>query len=576
MRRGARLVAALLLAAFATGAATSEPAPHTWVFLTDKADGAGGRAPWPGPDELRPGSLLRAPLDEEYVRRVQAVGVPVVARSRWFNAVAVQATAAQRQRLESLDCVREVRPVARLRSARPPAGPAPSPRPAAALTDYGLSFDQLAAIGVTRLHQAGYRGEGVRIALIDAGYNWRDHRALAGARVIATRDFINGDEEVGDEVDEPVTGLEALVGQNKHGTQILSVLAADLPGTLVGVAPEAEYILAKTEELLREDPVEEHRWIEALEWADSLGAHILNSSVGYNTFDGGVGYEYGDLDGQTALTTRAAELAVAGGMVVVAAAGNEGDKEWRYLTVPADGAGVISVGAVSARPRSAGGYDVLIAPFSSRGPTADGRIKPDVVAPGVSVYAVSGEGAPDSAAQPHGLNDYTWVRGTSFAAPLVSGVCALLLQIHPDWQPGAVAEALRSTASDLGPVGPDTLFGWGLVDAVAASGLILEVPSATAAAAPYPNPVVVAAEPAFVHFPMELGARQRVTVEIYDLAGSLVDGVRSFQLEAGSYLEPDQAVRWQVPAGLASGLYLYRLRVGAATSQGKIALVRGG
>ena len=376
---------------------------------------------------------------------------------------------------------------------------------------------------------------------------------------------------MGDEPDEPVTGSEAAVGQNEHGTQVLSVLAADLPGFLVGAAPEAEYLLAKTEEKVREDPVEEHRWIAALEWADSLEAQIVSTSVGW---DVGIGYQQADLDGQTALATVAAELAVAGGMVVVAAAGNEGNKEWRYVTVPADGAGVISVGAVRARPAGSGGYDIQLAPFSSRGPTADGRIKPDVVAPGVSVYAVSGEGTADASAPLYGLNDYTWVQGTSYAAPLVAGVCALLVQIHPEWGPGAVADAIRSTALDRGAAGPDTLFGWGLVDAVSASGLELDLPAGTAVAAPYPNPVTVAGELAFVHFPIELDARQRVTVEIYDMAGRLVDGVRSFKLEAGTYLDPHRAVRWQVPDGLASGVYLYRLRVGESTAKGKIALIR--
>ena len=245
MRRSSIWVAALLLAAFAAAAAVAASPAQMWVFLRDKVDGSGKRVLWPRPNELRPGELLRAPLDEEYVRRIEAMGVPVVARSRWFNAVVVVASEPQGRDLASLGWVREVRPVARRHVARPlnpqpPPSDLAAPRPAAAQTDYGFSFDQLAAIGVTRLHLAGYRGEGVRIALLDAGYNWRDQRALSEARIIATRDFINGDDEVGDEVDEPVTGSEALVGQNRHGTQVLSLLAADLPGVLVGVAPQAE------------------------------------------------------------------------------------------------------------------------------------------------------------------------------------------------------------------------------------------------------------------------------------------------------------------------------------------------
>jgi len=535
----------------------------SWVFLTDKTGPDGRRLDWPSPEALRPGPMLRLPLTAAHLRRVEAVGAPVVGHSRWFNAVAVAAAADQLAQLESLDCVRAVRPGALLQPAPTPAEAPPALRPAATHADYGFSFDQLAAIGLTRLHQAGYRGAGVRIAVLDAGFNWRDHAALADLRVVATRDFINGDDEVGDEDDEPVTGQEALTGQNEHGTQVLSVLAADQPGALIGAAPEAEYILAKTEEKEREEPVEEYRWVEALEWADSLGADVVSSSVGWEV---GLGYEWTDLDGRTALATRAAELAVASGVVVVSAAGNEGDKEWRYVTVPADGAGVISVGAVSARLRTAGGYEVLIAPFSSRGPTADGRIKPDVVAPGIGVYAVADDGA--------ATQGYTWVRGTSFAAPLVSGLCAILLQAHPDWSPEAVADALRHTAADQGAAGPDTVFGWGLVDGVRASGLELGEPPATVISSPYPNPALVAGGPAFVHFPMELSARQAVALEVYDLSGSPVDEVQPMWLEAGSYTQPQRAVRWEVPAGLASGLYLYRLRVGDVSRRGKVAVIR--
>ncbi|MFH1568288.1 MAG: S8 family serine peptidase [Gemmatimonadota bacterium] len=573
MPRHLSWLTALLAIAAAAGAASGAPHPPTWVFFTDKADGRNGRVPWPTPEQVGAGLPLRGDVDPRYLARLEAAGVPPVAISRWFNAAVVRASAAQIQAVEALPWVRATRPAARFAPGAP-APPVPAGRPAAVATDYGASFDQAAAIGATVLHQAGYRGAGVRVAILDAGFNWRDHRCLAGARVVAARDFINGDDEVGDEPDEPVTGFEAAVDQNQHGTQVLSLLAGDLPGSLIGIAPEAEYLLAKTEEVAREDPVEEYRWIAALEWADSLGAQVLNTSLGYNFFDDGTGYTAADLDGQTALTTRAAELAVAAGMVVVAAAGNEGDKEWRYVTVPADGADVIAVGAVSALARAAGGFDYVIAPFSSRGPTADGRIKPDVVAPGVGLYAVSGRAADGPGSHSFALEEYAWVRGTSFAAPLVAGACALLLQVHPGWGPSQVADALRRTALDLGPAGPDTIFGWGAADALGASGLNVERPALTSARPPYPNPVAAAGPAAVVHFPVELAAPGPVAVEVYDVAGALVDCVEPFQLEAGAHVEPDQAVRWPVPADLASGLYFYRLRAGGLVRAGRIAVVR--
>jgi subtilisin family serine protease len=356
---------------------------------------------------------------------------------------------------------------------------------------------------------------------------------------------------------------------------VLSVLGGDLSGQLVGMAPEAEYLLAKTEDVVREEAVEEHRWIAALEWADSLGAQVLNSSLGYNVFDDGTGYAVEDLDGRTALATLAAELAVERGMVVVASAGNEGDKAWRYVTVPADGEGVIAVGAVAARPNATGGYEYTLAPYSSRGPTADGRIKPDVVAPGVSVVVVSGRAATaDELPGAFWLDQYLYVGGTSYAAPLVSGVCALLLQAGH--APAQIAQALRQTAVDLGPAGADTLFGWGLVDAVAASGLGVHLPELAVFRPPFPNPARIDGGNATVHFPLELPARDEVGIDIYDFTGALVDRVPPVRLEAGYYTEADRALRWSVPEDLSSGVYIFLLRTAAFTRRGTVAILRRG
>ena len=296
--------------------------------------------------------------------------------------------------------------------------------------------------------------------------------------------------------------------------------------------------------------------------ADSLGADVVNSSVGYNEFEDGTGYSYEELDGRTALTTIAAEIAVSRGIVVVAAAGNEGDKPWRYVTVPADGPNVIAVGAV-------GLVQQEIAPFSSRGPTADGRIKPDVVAPGTSIVVV------DTTQQPEeSFSGYRRARGTSFATPLVSGAAALLRQIHPAWTPADVAAALKGTALDLGESGPDTTYGWGLVDALAASGVEIEMPQRSLALAPFPNPLNYRGAPeATLFFPLELASPDEVEISIFTAAGQLV-GLASQRLEAGRYTRKEQALRWRAPAHLASGIYLYRLQGGGLLQRGKIALVR--
>lgn len=550
-------------------------AAPVWVLFADKPGNGGQPVPWPVPEQVRLGAELDAALDEDYIDEVEALGLVIRSRSRWFNAVSVDATPGQTERLRALTCVRQVRPVHAWR--RPPLTegdrPLPPPAPRAAGLDYGSSLAQAAAVGLPPLHDQNILGQGVRIAVIDAGFNWRDHRAFEHLAVVATRDFINDDDEVGDEPLEPVTGAEANHGQNRHGTSVLSVLAGHDPGRLIGAAPFAEYLLAKTDDVSPSDiasgerdlPIEEDRWVAALEWADSLGAQVVNSSLGYNRFTDGSGYAYEDLDGATALTTRAAELAVARGIVVVVAAGNEAADDWHYITVPADAPGVIAVGAV--HPVSGS-----ISSFSSRGPTADGRIKPDVVAPGQNVWGVSGRGA-GAGADPFSLREYVPWRGTSFAAPIVSGACALLLQQHPQWTPAEVADALRSTATDLGPAGPDTVFGWGLIDVFRASGGDAAGPAVSAAGDPYPNPARGGA-PA-VHFPVSLARQDTVRLALFDIGGVLVDRLEPQALPPGTYDVPGQAPSWPVPEGLASGVYYYRVESSSFQHQGKIAIVRG-
>jgi subtilisin family serine protease len=544
-----------------------------WVFLADKSDASGLRVSWrAGPAEASR-QQLDLPLTPTYLQAVAATGAHARHHSRWFNAVSVNATRAQAQDLRALPFVIDVRPVRALR--RAPDADSPGPQAAgrwAAAPNYGDSFEQIAAVGGHLLHARDILGQGIRIALIDAGFNWRDHRAFVDLHVIAERDFLNHDDYVGDELDEPVTGNEVENGQNQHGTQVLGVIGGFESGHLIGMAPRAQYLLAKTEDARldergfeQDSPTEEDRWIAALEWADSLGAQVVNSSLGYTTFDDGTGYTYDDLDGGTALTTRAAELAVARGIVVVASAGNEARQDWHYITVPADGAGVVAVGAV--HPMSS-----ALASFSSRGPTADGRIKPDVVAPGQLIVTVSGRGA-GSAADPHSLQEYRRLSGTSFSAPIVSGACALLLQLHPEWTPAEVADALRSTATDLGPAGPDTLFGWGLIDVARASGLEAIVPDHSMAAAPFPNPAVGPSPT--IHFPVALHTAEDVSLSLFDIAGDLVDRIESRHLPPGEYSVAGLAPSWDVPAHLADGVYYYVLTGTTFRHTGKVAVLRG-
>ena len=528
-----------------------------WILLRDKTDAEGRRVAWVDLGAGHADEELDLPVSPRYIERLREMGAAVRFTSRWLNAVSARVSPEVQHRVQAADFVVAIRPVQRLQRPRP-LPPVPIASPKLLQSRYGLAFEQLAQIAVPPLHDRGFTGAGVRVALLDNGFHYAGHAAFASIRVVAQRDFVNDDEVVSDEADQPVTGDERSGSQNLHGAQVLSLLAGYHPDHFVGVAPDAEYILAKTEldDNMPEMPSEEDRWIAGLEWADSLGAQVVNSSLGYNRWDDGTGYSPADLDGKTALTSVATTLAVRRGIVVVVSAGNEANRDWHYITVPADADGAIAVGAVDVP----GSDDRVpqIASFSSRGPTADGRIKPDVVAPGIGVATADLRGG-----------GYRLRGGTSFAAPLVSGVCALLLQIHPEWGPDQVLEALRSTALDLGTAGPDTVYGWGQINALAASGLSEELPSEDRLLPPFPNP----ARDGVVHFPVQLAERGLVELSIFDVAGRLVFSER-WDLWPGSHDRPGRAPRWMLGRAVANGIYFYQLRSPNRSHLGKIALVR--
>ncbi|MFZ6186152.1 S8 family serine peptidase, partial [Nannocystis pusilla] len=264
------------------------------------------------------------------------------------------------------------------------------------------------------------------------------HQAFAGVQVIAARDFVQGDDVVADEAgDTP--------GQQHHGTGVLSLIVADDGEVFSGVAPGVAVILAKTERIDVEEPYEEDYYVAGLEWIEGMGADIFTASLGYSDW-----YEPQQLDGKTAVVSQAATVAVANGLIMFAAIGN-GGPDPKTLDAPADVDGVIAVGATD--------FDGVVTPFSSRGPTADDRIKPDLVAPGQDVYM----------ARSDSLVAYEASQGTSLSTPLVAGVAALLLEAYPELDPPGMLALLRATATQ--PDAPDNDLGWGFVDGLAAAGL---------------------------------------------------------------------------------------------------------
>jgi subtilisin family serine protease len=484
------------------------------------------------------------PVAAQYVGGVAATGATVVMRSRWLNAVSVYADDQQAGSIAALPFVRDMRPVGRGTKRLPemvPADGQQSAAPAGRVLDYGESQGQLEQIQIDQLHASGLDGTGVLIAMLDTGFD-TDHQVYRHLGIVAERDFINNDGETADQPGDPE-------GQDGHGTATLSCVGGKYPGELYGGSYSAGFVLCKTEILDEEIQTEEDYWEAAVEWADSLGADVVSSSLGYLDW-----YTYEDMDGNTAVTTIAADMAAARGIVVVNSMGNEGYSEWLYMIAPADGDSVLSIGAVDI-------YGDRVA-FSSVGPTYDGRMKPDVMALGLAAYvATTGDTA-----------SYANASGTSFSCPLTAGAVGLLVQAHPDWSPMDIIEALRSTATQS--ASPDTLMGWGIVqahDAMYAGWAGVEDGAVTAARVIWatPNPTSRGTLVEFI-----VPERGRALVTIYDASGRLVrtltDRVMLDGRHAAEWDGRDESLH-----PVASGVYFARLRAaGGVRSSTKVAVVR--
>jgi hypothetical protein len=384
------------------------------------------------------------PVNDDYVEQIKGAGVKILSVSKWLNGVSVEASKTQLERISQFDFVRKIqksitfhkRDLFQERETffeRPKEG--------FSFLNYGNSSAQLAQIRVPELHQLGYTGKRVLVCILDTGFK-KDHPVFAKAfdegRVLGEYDFINHDNDTQNEPGDPPT-------QYNHGTSTWSTLGGEVDGELYGPAYGADFLLAKTEIVDSEIVAEEYNWVAGIEWAESLGADVVSSSLGYTDW-----YKYKDMDGNTAITTKAADLAVSKGLIVVNAAGNERQNSWHYIIAPADGDSVIAAGAVDRNGD--------LAPFSSVGPTYDGRIKPDVVACGVATYCAVASG-----------DGFSYLSGTSLSTPLVAGVCALLLEVDSFLTPVQIRDTLWHTSSQA--QNPDTLMGYGIVNAIKASGL---------------------------------------------------------------------------------------------------------
>ena len=433
-----------------------------WVFFNDKGENTSSyfanpetvvsekslkrRAKVLPPDELI--SEMDLPVNSEYIEKIVSLGFEVKQKSKWFNGVSGYVTKSEIGLISQLSTVKSLDVVHKFKknysieedAGNQPQGSSLYKQNGINSFDYGQSFTQMNQINVPAVHDMGYTGQGITICSMDAGFDNLAHEVFSSMNIISMWDFVDNDPDP-----------SQLGG---HGTSTLSTIGGFKEGQLIGPAFNANFLLARTEDILSETPVEEDNWIAALEWADSIGVDVTTTSLSYLDYDPPfTSYTWEDMDGNTALITIAADLAVKIGIVVVNSASNSGfHPTHNTLGAPADGDSVITVGAV--------GSDGERSSFSSVGPTVDGRIKPDLMAMGSGVY-VARSSSPTS---------YGNSSGTSFSCPILAGAAALVLSVDPTLTPIEILDLLRQTASQSN--NPDRLMGWGIINTLDAIELI--------------------------------------------------------------------------------------------------------
>ena len=475
--------ALILLMVMATDAAGQ--VQHSWLFLNAKETvsalqknpaslGITKRALQRRAKSIPANQLIDEfdlPVPATVLSQIQQTGAKIRVVSRWLNAVSVEATPEQLRALSAMPAVAHTEPVVQFHYS----SPIPSSVETRSLEkssakqgiNYGSSATQLTNMKAVDLHAVGVNGSGVLIGMLDDGFNnYRTHAALKNIQVLATYDFIHNINDVSIQPWEVLTSPS----QGNHGAGTLSALGGFDNGQMIGAAFGASFVLAKTEMDSSGNTIdfnsEEDTYVAGLEWAERLGADITSSSLGYKEFLSSPTYTTADMNGRTTKVARAAIIAARKGVLVVTAMGNEGfisgkgnqaQRALSTLISPADADSIVSVGAASS--------DGILATFSSCGPTADGRTKPEVVAQGMGILWADGSTT----------NGYTIVSGTSCSTPLVAGAAALILSAHPQLTNMQVRDALMNTAVQLKDgtsetaVYPNNYYGHGFIDATAAA-----------------------------------------------------------------------------------------------------------
>lgn len=379
------------------------------------------------------------PVNKIYIDSIKNLGFEIYGTSKWLNCVIAHTkdslSVEKVKYLNFVDTTKTVRKEKpKYKKPEPEKIDIKSKTDTFYTYDYGYGKNQIRMMNLHNLHNKGFAGQGMIIAVLDAGFKNVDKlKGFDSLRVkkqiLGIKDFVERDKDV--------------FRDATHGMQVLSTIAANYPGKLTGTAPEAKFWLLRTETEHSENLVEEYFWVEGAEFADSAGVDIIHSSLGYNNFDDTlVSFKYEDLTGDYAPASVASDIAASKGILCVTSAGNEGDAPWKYITSPADADSVLTVGAVSG--------ENIIANFSSVGPTPDGRIKPEVVAQGAFVWVLRLR------------KGVTFSFGTSFSGPIIAGAVACLWQAHPKCTNMEIIDAVIKSADKY--ENPNNKYGYGLPD----------------------------------------------------------------------------------------------------------------
>ena len=531
-----RLLIAFLFFAFSVSYAQED----AWVYFTDKPN---AQFYLDNPLEMLSQRALdrRAaqgiitdesdvPVDQPYVDEVDDVTeVIVMAKSKWLNAVHVRGTASAINSLEDLEFVQSIdfanntlntggRPVGKGMAGK---GTQSYCGPVAEF-NYGTSSSQTLMLNGQVLHEQDFTGTGMLIAVMDNGFPGVNtsqpfQRANTNGLILGGYNFVEGNDAI-------YTGGD-------HGTKVLSTLCGYVEGSLIGTAPDASYLLFVTEDATEENPVEESYWVEAAEMADSLGVDVINTSLGYFIYDNpAYNYDNEELDGETAFISRGVNMAFSKGMICVVSAGNTGNSSQPRILVPADAPGALTIGAVN--------FEEIKAGFSSIGPTADERIKPDVMAQGVAAAHTGTDGV------------VTFGNGTSFSSPITAGLVACLWQGLPDKTNSEIIDLIKGSADRFN--NPDNEYGYGIPDfAWALNELSVNQPVKQEFIV-YPNPVK--------HY-LNITLPEYISKGVFTVYNVLGQIVQQVTLAQNSVIALDE---------LATGIYNYKITDGSHVQYGKL------